>query len=71
MFALVFTSGTQFSLTSREVADLLNNGNGKYSVKRSEAGYVISVAHCEDSFVITAPAPNGLDMIYQAGGPQL
>ena len=71
MFAVVFTSGTQFSLTARDVANLLNTGNGEYSVKRYEAGYVISVKHGEDSFVITAPAPNGLDMVYQAGGPDL
>ena len=74
MFALVFPNGTQFSLNAREVANLLTSNDDTYMVRRYEAGDVIYATRGHDGeglFYITAPAPNGLDMIYQAGGPQL
>lgn len=76
MFALVFPSGKQFTLTAVEVARIVADDAVQVKhVRMTEAGAVIRAAlhgaNGAQGFVITAPYPNGLDMIYQAGGPQL
>lgn len=83
MFTIINEAGDQFSLTSREVArflDAADNATIRATVtRRSEAGTQIAVTHgyaCDGvtytaRYTLIAPYPNGLDMIFQAGGPEL
>lgn len=76
MFALVFPDDTQYLLTATDAARLLNQDYAVIQrVRKTEAGTIIHVAvyapGSRTTFRITAPFPNGTDLIYQAGGPQL